>query len=342
LDGIINLSIVVELLNNALRFQDCKNENDAIFMSQDNNLELIMDGIYNTYGLINNSFDAYLLIALLKVENMTKYHLYLSKALLICVSEHTHIASYPNFNLTMHAYFPEKQSKNLSFCLYIFNELLRNLKLESSNSSNNNNDNNNNNNNNNNSTGIINHFSELKTKNQNDDDIIAACTSLFNTLFNRARILSAYNVSNKYDFSKDLNNCLSLMIKYWPNNVINNIMFRMVRSWPNIGSTTCTLYLNSMDTFLHLIRVSDLVNLPEIQELIFKRLSAQLLSPNSIYSNRTIDIIGAPHVMLNHIAPFDHINTLIRLSLFKASKQHWCKTIQKKAEEIFDSLLDFL
>uniref|UniRef100_A0A7S2W932 Uncharacterized protein n=1 Tax=Mucochytrium quahogii TaxID=96639 RepID=A0A7S2W932_9STRA len=137
-----------------------------------------------------------------------------------------------------------------------------------------------------------------------------------------------------------LNSIIVQLIKMNPEVVSNCIIARMTRSWPDNGSITSLLYLDILDTFLHLCPVDIIVG-TALHTNIFNCLNDQLFSSNSQYVRRAIQILGAPHVILNLIAQYEPIRKSTTTCLFGTSRSHWCETIRELTEELFDALLDF-
>lgn len=138
-----------------------------------------------------------------------------------------------------------------------------------------------------------------------------------------------------------LGSCLAQLVKMWPAQTIHVVINRMLRSWPSVGSSTCMLYMYLIDTFLHLCPAALLGALPHTKSLLFQRINAQLASTNSHHVDRACKILGAPHVVLHHIAPFDYIHRTTKQALFTASRSHWSSAARTQCEDVFDSLLDF-
>jgi len=137
-----------------------------------------------------------------------------------------------------------------------------------------------------------------------------------------------------------LTSTFGFLIKIDAPKVLDTIVARMVRSWPQSGSAACMIYLDLIDTFIHLTNHHYFVQSP-ICMAIFKRLVSQLSSHSSQCVRRTLAILSSPHVLMNYIAPEVEIHQLVASSLFENSRTHWCMSVRERSEELFDILLDY-
>jgi hypothetical protein len=140
--------------------------------------------------------------------------------------------------------------------------------------------------------------------------------------------------------ARALNSCFAVLVRAAPVEVVQRVVARMLRSWPPLGTAASMLYLDLVDTFLHLCPVRVLADSPT-QVKLFQLLAQQLDSPNAAHARRVCEVIGAPHVIMNYIAPFERVHVQVSTALFAASRGHWSFPLREMAEALFDELLDF-
>jgi hypothetical protein len=140
--------------------------------------------------------------------------------------------------------------------------------------------------------------------------------------------------------ARALNSCFAVLVRAAPVETVQRVVARMLRSWPPLGTPANALYLDLVDTLLHLCPVRVLAESPA-QLKLFQLLAQQLDSPNAAHARRACELLGAPHVIMHYIAPFEKVHVPVSTALFAASRGHWSLPLREMAEALFDELLDF-
>ncbi|GBG25060.1 Serine/threonine-protein phosphatase 2A regulatory subunit psrA [Hondaea fermentalgiana] len=136
-----------------------------------------------------------------------------------------------------------------------------------------------------------------------------------------------------------LNSCMAELTKRCPMETAGRVILRMTRAWPS-GSASM-MYLELVDTFLHLSSNEVLARCPVASAALFRRLCSQLQSPSAQEVRRALDVLDAPHVMLNFVTTSPATHKAAREALYSSSRAHWSPSIRELCEQVFDKLLDF-
>jgi hypothetical protein len=80
---------------------------------------------------------------------------------------------------------------------------------------------------------------------------------------------------------------------------------------------------------------------PSVLATVIRRLVNEACGAHALVAARALQILGAPHVLLNFVGPFNEMRVHVQERLHSNARGHWSAVVRADSDEIFDSLLDF-
>jgi hypothetical protein len=163
--------------------------------------------------------------------------------------------------------------------------------------------------------------------------------------------------------AEEIAECVTTLLAVDPMLVARTLLLRLTRTWPIHNPSRALSFLNIFDTILHVCPPSVLLSPNEVRRekieplslaipdstfatidvlgMLMRRLVKGSCDAHALVATRSLQILGAPHVVFTYVAPFDETRVHVQEVLHINARDHWSAVVRADSDELFDLLLDF-